>query len=252
MRLVGPRALGVARHDGRVAAPRRAAPGIAGLVLTPGASAGREQSGLVAIDDAVTRAGVAVERVEPPGRRPASAAPIHPRSASERCAPPPPRWRNDCPSRSATSPSAVALSGGGCAPWPPPRASRPPRWSWSAIRSIRPGAPNGSVPSTFPCSACRVSSSPAGVMPSPCPMSSSGRPPPPAARSPCTSSTATIRCARARPRWRTSSCPGCRAPVGGIGPQRSGGVATGPVWKMGQPISVRQFASSASSRRPTR
>ena len=40
----------------------------AGLVLTPGASAGREQSGLVAIDEAVTRAGVAVERVEFPGQ----------------------------------------------------------------------------------------------------------------------------------------------------------------------------------------
>ena len=45
-----------------------AAAGIAGLVLTPGASAGRDQSGLVAIDEAVTRAGVAVERVEFPGR----------------------------------------------------------------------------------------------------------------------------------------------------------------------------------------
>jgi uncharacterized protein len=42
--------------------------GIAGLVLTPGASAGREQSGLVAIDEAVTRAGVTVERVEFPGQ----------------------------------------------------------------------------------------------------------------------------------------------------------------------------------------
>jgi predicted alpha/beta-hydrolase family hydrolase len=41
---------------------------IAGLVLTPGASAGREQSGLVAIDVAVTGAGVAVERVEFPGQ----------------------------------------------------------------------------------------------------------------------------------------------------------------------------------------
>ncbi len=45
-----------------------AAAGIAGLVLTPGASAGRDQSGLVAIDEAVTRAGVAVERVEFPGQ----------------------------------------------------------------------------------------------------------------------------------------------------------------------------------------
>jgi predicted alpha/beta-hydrolase family hydrolase len=40
----------------------------AGLVLTPGASAGREQSGLVAIDRAVTDAGIVVERVEFPGR----------------------------------------------------------------------------------------------------------------------------------------------------------------------------------------
>jgi predicted alpha/beta-hydrolase family hydrolase len=42
--------------------------GIAGLIITPGASAGREQSGLVAIDEAVTRAGVTVERVEFPGQ----------------------------------------------------------------------------------------------------------------------------------------------------------------------------------------
>jgi uncharacterized protein len=42
--------------------------GIAGLVLTPGASAGREHSGLVAIDTAVTGAGIAVERVEFPGQ----------------------------------------------------------------------------------------------------------------------------------------------------------------------------------------
>jgi predicted alpha/beta-hydrolase family hydrolase len=42
--------------------------GIAGLVLTPGASAGREQAALVAIDGAVSRTGVAVERVEFPGQ----------------------------------------------------------------------------------------------------------------------------------------------------------------------------------------
>jgi predicted alpha/beta-hydrolase family hydrolase len=42
--------------------------GIAGLILTPGASAGRGQSGLVAIDEAVTSAGVIVERVEFPGQ----------------------------------------------------------------------------------------------------------------------------------------------------------------------------------------
>ncbi len=40
----------------------------AGLVLTPGASARRDQSGLVAIDAAVTRLGLAVERVEFPGQ----------------------------------------------------------------------------------------------------------------------------------------------------------------------------------------
>lgn len=47
---------------------RMAKAGIAGLVLTPGASAGREQSGLVAIDEAVTRTKVTVERVEFPGQ----------------------------------------------------------------------------------------------------------------------------------------------------------------------------------------
>jgi predicted alpha/beta-hydrolase family hydrolase len=46
-------------------APR---PGIAGLVLTPGASAGRDHSGLIAIETAVTPLGVAVERVEFPGQ----------------------------------------------------------------------------------------------------------------------------------------------------------------------------------------
>jgi uncharacterized protein len=42
--------------------------GPAGLVLTPGASARRDQSGLVAIDQAVTQLGLAVERVEFPGQ----------------------------------------------------------------------------------------------------------------------------------------------------------------------------------------
>ncbi|MBF6557913.1 MAG: dienelactone hydrolase [Acidimicrobiales bacterium] len=41
---------------------------IAGLVLTPGASAGRDHPGLVAIDQAVTPLGIAVERVEFPGQ----------------------------------------------------------------------------------------------------------------------------------------------------------------------------------------
>ena len=42
--------------------------GPAGLILTPGASARRDQSGLVAIDDAVTAAGRTVERIEFPGQ----------------------------------------------------------------------------------------------------------------------------------------------------------------------------------------
>ncbi len=50
-------------HDGAVPSSR-----VAGLVLTPGASAGRDHSGLVAIDEAVTPTGVSVARVEFPGQ----------------------------------------------------------------------------------------------------------------------------------------------------------------------------------------
>ncbi len=42
--------------------------GITGLLLTPGAGAGRDQSALVAVDEAVTGRGLAVERIEFPGR----------------------------------------------------------------------------------------------------------------------------------------------------------------------------------------
>ena len=48
---------------------------IAGLVLTPGAGAGREQSTLVAIDHALTHLGVRVERVDFPYRRAGRRAP---------------------------------------------------------------------------------------------------------------------------------------------------------------------------------
>jgi uncharacterized protein len=41
---------------------------IAGLLLTPGAGAGRDQAALVAVDEAVSDRGVAVERIEFPGR----------------------------------------------------------------------------------------------------------------------------------------------------------------------------------------
>ncbi len=49
-----------------VPVPRRRR--VAGLVVTPGASAGREHSGLVAIETAVTPLGIAVERIEFPGQ----------------------------------------------------------------------------------------------------------------------------------------------------------------------------------------
>ena len=42
--------------------------GISGLLLAPGAGAGRDQPALVAVDAAVTGRGLAVERVEFPGR----------------------------------------------------------------------------------------------------------------------------------------------------------------------------------------
>ncbi|HEX3332728.1 MAG TPA: alpha/beta family hydrolase [Acidimicrobiales bacterium] len=43
-------------------------PSVAGLVLTPGASAGRDHSGLVLIDEAVSPLGIEVARVEFPGQ----------------------------------------------------------------------------------------------------------------------------------------------------------------------------------------
>jgi len=42
--------------------------GIAGLLLAPGAGAGRDQPALVAVDEAVTGRGLSVERIEFPGR----------------------------------------------------------------------------------------------------------------------------------------------------------------------------------------
>jgi predicted alpha/beta-hydrolase family hydrolase len=50
----------------------------AGLVLTPGAGGRRTQSGLVAIDDALTALGVSVERVEFPGQAAGKARPDPP------------------------------------------------------------------------------------------------------------------------------------------------------------------------------
>jgi uncharacterized protein len=60
-------------HDGPVNAPSPA-----GLVLTPGASAGRDQPALVAIDHAATARGIVVERVEFPGRTAGRRSPDRP------------------------------------------------------------------------------------------------------------------------------------------------------------------------------
>ncbi len=51
---------------------------VAGLILTPGASAGRDQPALVAIDDAVTPSGVRVERIDFPYRLAGRRAPDRP------------------------------------------------------------------------------------------------------------------------------------------------------------------------------
>jgi uncharacterized protein len=51
---------------------------IAGLVLAPGASASRDQSGLVAIDEALTALGVRVERIDFPYRLAGRRAPDRP------------------------------------------------------------------------------------------------------------------------------------------------------------------------------
>jgi hypothetical protein len=53
-------------------------PRCAGLLLAPGASAGRDQPSLVAIDDAVTEKGIAVERMDFPYRLAGRRAPDRP------------------------------------------------------------------------------------------------------------------------------------------------------------------------------
>lgn len=58
--------------------PKKSPPTITGLVLAPGASAGRDQGALVAIDDALTPLGVQVERVDFPYRLAGLRAPDRP------------------------------------------------------------------------------------------------------------------------------------------------------------------------------
>lgn len=58
--------------------PRQQTRPVAGLLLTPGAGAGRDQSALVAIDAALTEAGIAVRRVDFPYRLAGRRAPDRP------------------------------------------------------------------------------------------------------------------------------------------------------------------------------
>jgi predicted alpha/beta-hydrolase family hydrolase len=59
-------------------ATKTRARGVAGLVLAPGASAGRDQSALVAIDEAVSVSGLRVERIDFPYRLAGRRAPDKP------------------------------------------------------------------------------------------------------------------------------------------------------------------------------
>ncbi len=96
----GPRAR---HHDGAMTSAR-----VAGLVLTPGASAGRDHSGLVAIDHGGDghRAVGGAGRV-PRARQQGSGAPTRRRCASTPCARRPPRWRSNSMSRR----TAIAVGG---------------------------------------------------------------------------------------------------------------------------------------------
>jgi predicted alpha/beta-hydrolase family hydrolase len=61
-----------------VAKARKAGGTVAGLVLTPGASAGRDQPALVAVDAAVSSGGVRVDRIDFPYHRAGRRAPDRP------------------------------------------------------------------------------------------------------------------------------------------------------------------------------
>jgi len=65
-------------HDASVVPKRALVIDLAGLVLTPGASAGRDQPALVAIDEAISDLGVEVSRVDFPYRLAGRRAPDRP------------------------------------------------------------------------------------------------------------------------------------------------------------------------------
>ena len=85
--------------------PKRGA--IGALLLTPGAGADRTQSALVAIDEAVSADGVAVERIDFPyrkaGRKAPDRAPVLVASVVEAAA--------DLAARTGVAPAAIALGG---------------------------------------------------------------------------------------------------------------------------------------------
>jgi predicted alpha/beta-hydrolase family hydrolase len=58
--------------------PKKAAGAVAGVLLAPGASAGRDQSSLVAMDSALTAAGIRVERIDFPYHQAGRRAPDRP------------------------------------------------------------------------------------------------------------------------------------------------------------------------------
>jgi predicted alpha/beta-hydrolase family hydrolase len=75
-----PKKAGAKKAGGKKAGGKKAGGTVAGLVLTPGASAGRDQPALVAVDAAVSSGGVKVERIDFPyhlaGRRAPDRPPV--------------------------------------------------------------------------------------------------------------------------------------------------------------------------------
>ena len=181
-----------------------------------------------------------------PVRPPESDGPTRLPSASRRSAPPRRGWRSGSRSRPGGSPSAAAPSAAACAPSLPPRDCTSPRWSWSATRCTRPAVPSASAPSTSASStslplrlrSTRCLRQPRGAR--------AGDRRHPRSRHPA------FRRRRSLAAQERGRGGGHRRPVGEAAPSllivgSEVVQATGPVWKMGHAISVRQ-----APRRPCR
>ena len=175
--------------------------GVSGLVLTPGAGAGRDHSALVAIDQAVSGYGIAVERVEFPAR------------AAGRRRPDPP---DVCirTVRTATHDLAGSLDVPTCRVAAGGRSMGGRMCSMAAAQGLDvaalvlvsyplhpPKSPDGSGPHTSPSSTCPASSSPAAGMRSARQPNSIERSRRFRALSPSSFSTATTRYGGGTPRW---------------------------------------------------